>query len=360
MSAYIVERAALVQNIRALRARAGQATVWAVIKGDGYGIGAVPLAKILREEGISHFCVTELREAALLRENGFDADEILMLRATCDEAELSALAELGVILTVGSVRSAQMLAQIAQRRGAPLRIHLKVDTGMGRYGFRTDELAEMRAIYADKNLMPCGIYTHFNCAYADEALTRREYAAFQATVQALRESGCRTGMVHCCNSPAFLRFPEMHCDAVRLGSAILGRVGVKNDLRPVGYCLSHVDELHFLPKGSTTGYSAVWRAKRDTVAAIVPIGYYHGLRLGMKPDLNRRRDALRALFGDLRAFFRGNASFVQIGGRNCRVIGVVGMLHCAVDVTGMKVKVGDEVRIALNPLHRKGIPVEYR
>ncbi len=360
MSSYIVEREALVQNIRALRARAGKAQIWAVLKGDGYGLGALPLARILREEGIDRFCVTQLREAALLRENGFNSAEILMLRATCEETELYALARLGVILTVGSEQSRAAIAAVAKQCGAPVRVHLKIDTGMGRFGFRPDELSQMRAVFETKELKVCGVYTHFNCAYGDEALTRREFAAFQNAVQALQSAGFDTGTLHCCNSSAFLRFDEMHCDAVRLGSALLGRVAVKNDLSPVGYCLARVDELHDLPKGSTTGYSAVWRAKRDSVAAIVPVGYYHGLRLSMKPDLNRKRDALRAILGDVRALFRGNATYVTIGGRKCRVIGLVGMLHCAVDVTGLDVQVGDEVRLEINPLHQKGLSVEYR
>lgn len=360
MNAYIVEQDALLHNIRELKRLANGVQIWAVLKGDGYGIGALPLARLLRSEGIDRFCVTELREAALLRENGFDDAEILMLRVTNDTALLRALLDLGVILTVGSTQSAATVSALAAGCGTSARVHLKVDTGMGRFGFAPCETEAMRRVFADPNLRVCGVFTHFNCAYGDEKLTRHEFAAFREVVASLRTAGLEPGMVHCCNSSAFLRFPEMHCDAVRLGSALLGRVTVRNTLRPVGYCLSAVDELHRLEKGQTTGYSAVWKAKRDTVAAIVPIGWYHGLRIGMKVDLNRKRDCLRAILGDFRAFLHGNATYVTIRGRKCRVIGVVGMLHCAVDVTGMEICPGDEVRLEINPLHVKGLPVEFR
>ena len=106
MTSYIVSRDILTENIRKLQKRAGAVPIWAVIKGDGYGLGALPLAEALRENGISHFCVTEVREAELLRRNGFENEPILMLRETIGREEIGRLLDARVILTVGSTETA--------------------------------------------------------------------------------------------------------------------------------------------------------------------------------------------------------------------------------------------------------------
>lgn len=103
MKAYVVEKGPL-HNIELLQKMANGVPIWAVLKGNGYGIGVLPLARHLAEAGIDHFCVTEVREAELLRENGFEDASILMLRSTGDPAELNRLMDLRVILTIGSWR----------------------------------------------------------------------------------------------------------------------------------------------------------------------------------------------------------------------------------------------------------------
>ena len=125
MKAYVVEKEALSHNIELLQKMANGVPIWAVLKGNGYGIGVLPLARHLAEAGIDHFCVTEVREAELLRENGFEDDSILMLRSTGDPAELNRLMDLRVILTIGSWETACAINAIAAERADVVEAHLK-------------------------------------------------------------------------------------------------------------------------------------------------------------------------------------------------------------------------------------------
>ena len=361
MTTYVVSREILENNIIQLKKQAGSVPIWAVIKGDGYGLGVLPLAEVLSEEGITHFCVTDVKEAEILRDNNFTEEKILMLRSVSDRREINRLLDLRVILTVGSEETAHLVDQIAAERADVAEVHLKIDTGMGRYGFLPEQTEQIIALYGEmKHLAISGIFTHFNCAFNNEKLTRQEFAAFMGVVDAIRAAGQETGTVHCCNSAAFLKYPEMHCDGVRLGSALLGRIAFRTKLHPVGYVETQIDELRTLPKGHTTGYSALWKAKKETRVAIVPIGWYHGFRVSCLPELGRKRDCLRASLSALRQILHRQKATVEIGGKQCPVVGAVGMLHCAVDVSRVDCCCGDKVTVQLNPLHVKGMPTVFR
>ena len=361
MKAYVVEKEALSHNIELLQKMANGVPIWAVLKGNGYGIGVLPLARHLAEAGIDHFCVTEVREAELLRENGFEDAAILMLRSTGDPAELNRLMDLRVILTIGSWETACAINAIAAERADVVEAHLKIDTGMGRYGFLPEDMDHILGVYREqKNIAVSGVYTHFNCAFGSKKLTHQEFETFRKTVSAIREAGFETGTVHCCNSSAFLRFPEMHCDAVRLGSAILGRMPFQTGLRPVGYVEAQIDTVRVLPKGHTTGYGAIWKAKKDTRVAIVPVGWYNGFGVSAQSGVTRARDCIHLILSGLRGLLRRRRLTVRIGGKHCPVIGQIGMLHAAVDVSRVDCKAGDPAVLSVSPLHVKGMKIQYR
>lgn len=361
MSVYVVSRDRLAHNISELKRKANGVPIWAVVKGDGYGLGLLPLAEVLREHGIDRFCVTELSEAQRLRQNGFTEEKILMLRSLSDRETVARLMDLRVILTVGSFDAVQTAEAAAAERSDVAEVHLKIDTGMGRYGFFPENVDAIASVYCDcKHLAVSGIFTHFNCAFCDDERTRAEFRAFCGVLDALHSRGIETGTAHCCNSSAFLKFPEMHLDGVRLGSAILGRMAFPTRLRPVGSAQSQIDELHSVKKGGTTGYGAVWKAKRDSTLAIVPVGWYHGLLAGTKENRSRVRDCLRGIFSNLVALVRKERTMVEINGKSCPIVGLIGMLHCAVDVTGLDCACGDRVVLPINPLHLKGISIQFR
>ena len=360
MSVYVVSRDKLEHNIEELKKLAGEVPIWAVIKGDGYGLGALPLAEILQDRGINHFCVTEVREAEKLRENGFRDAQILMLRSVTDREEIGALLDQRVIMTVGSMEAAKTIEELAAFRSDVAEVHLKIDTGMGRYGFQPNEMEQIIAVYREmKHLAVSGIYTHFNCAFCDDELTKQEFSVFCGVLDKLHEQGIETGTAHCCNSSAFLKHPQMHLDGVRLGSALLGRMSFRTRLRPVGFVQTEVEELHTLKKGQTTGYGAMWKAKRDTVLAIIPVGRYHGFCLNCQPAKSRM-DCLREIFRQLKSILKPSRTTVEVNGKNCPVVGAIGMLHCAVDVTNIECKRGDRVTVSINPLYLKGIPTQFK
>ncbi len=360
MSTYVVSKEDLAHNVRILKEKAGTTPIWAVVKADGYGLGVKAFAKALYTLGLRHFCVTEPREAEALLSCGFSDTEILMLRQLSDPTEIRAMWEAGVILTVGSLEAA---ARINATVDGPVSIHLKIDTGMGRYGFLPSQLSEMIAIFQQgKYIRVKGVFTHFNCAFCDDARTKEQFELFRKTVSALERAGCDTGIVHCCNSAAFLKFPEMHLGGVRLGSALLGRMSFSTALRPLGIVETTVEELHMLPKGHTTGYGAMWKAKRDTVLAIIPVGWCNGLQVSCKEDRSRVIDCLRGGLRELKNLLKRPRAYVYIDRVPCPIVGAIGSLHCAVDVTDVceSCRVGATVKIAVNPMHIKGMEVEFR
>ena len=117
MKAYVVDSAAVRSNLQQLQTRAGSAVLWAVLKGDGYGLGLLPMAAICREAGVTHFAVTEVSEVSRLRAGGFQDCDILMLRPTADAQELTQLLNLGAILTVSSQNDAAVLNGVAETLG---------------------------------------------------------------------------------------------------------------------------------------------------------------------------------------------------------------------------------------------------
>lgn len=363
MKVYVVEREALAKNIEFLKSRAGDTPIWAVLKGNGYGIGIIPFAKILSEHGIHQFCVTELREASALRENGFETEPILMLRETVDPAEINQLLDLHIILTVGSVDCAAILNGIAASRADMAEVHLKLDTGMGRYGFLPSETDKMISVYEYmKNIAVTGIYTHFHSAFSNDVATKRQYATFQSVVTHIQQAGYETGTVHCCNSSAFLRYPEMHCDGVRLGSAFLGRLSFPHNfpLTRIGYMEATIETLRWLPKEHTVGYGATWRAKEPTKIAVLSVGWYNGFGAERCNDTFRFRDCLRGILQNIkRILFRHNI-IVTVNGHKCRVLGHIGMVNTIVDVTDIACAVGDRVICQVNPLTLKGVKIQYR
>ena len=360
MKAYIVEKMDLQENIRILLEKAQDTPIYGVIKGNGYGLGLLELASALKEGGVDRFAVTDVRDVVTLRENGFQ-DEILMLEGTCLKEELEVLLTQGAVATVGSLECAKAMAQVAEEMGKKFPCHLKIDTGMGRFGFLPEDADAIDQVMSMEHLDIRGIYTHFHTAFASEEATKAQFAAFQTVCDRLSEQG-HSLTRHCCNSSAFLKYPEMHLDAVRLGSAILGRLSFPGDLglKKIGWCEAPVELVRTLPKGHTVGYGAAWKAKRETTIAICGVGYFHGFGAEKGNDLFRFRDCVRGGLGYVKAFLQKKAIYGKVNGKSARVLGHIGMVGTVMDVTGLDVQPGDIVRLEINPLLQKGLEILYR
>lgn len=359
MKRYVVDKSALEYNVRRILEQAGGITVWGVVKGDGYGLGIVPMARLLSAYGIDHFAVTDVAEVRALRDDGFDCP-ILMMEGTCNEAEVNELLDLDAILTIGTQEDADVVNAQAGARSAIAQAHLKIDTGMGRYGFLPEQMELIHSLYAgNPSIAFTGIYTHFYNS-SELAPTQAQFDRFQAVVNELQAAGIETGMVHCCNSSAFFKYPHMHCDAARVGSGILGRVTVSGTgLKRIGDCQAELEEIRTIPAGHTVGYGAGWKAKRETRIAVLSIGYFNGFGVDRGFDLWRFRDCVRGVARYVKAFIQRRALYVTVNGKSCRVLGHVGMVNMVVDVTDCDCQVGDMAHVNINPLLLKDIDVVF-
>ena len=358
MSTYVVERAALSHNVSLLKKLCRKTPIWAVVKADGYGLGAATFATELAKLGIDRFCVTEPWEAEALRKAGLKEEKILLLRPLTNDGELAKMLELGVILTLSSKEDAQRIHRIAK---APAAVHLKIDTGMGRYGFLPSEVNDIPDLLsACPNVVVEGIFTHFNCAFSDDLRTEQEFFAFENVVKRLQWLGVSTGEAHCCNSAATLKFPSMYMDGVRVGSALLGRMPFATKLKPLGFVETQIEEIRNLPNGHTTGYGALWKAKGERKIAIVPVGWFHGFNVSCQPDRSTRRACLLGVLSEGKKFLKPKQITVQVGGKACPVVGALGSLHCAIDVTDAPCAAGHTIRMEISPMHIKGMPIVFR
>lgn len=342
MPAFVVDSAALSRNIEKLR-RFTAAQIIAVVKGNGYGLGLVPYARFLTAQGVALLAVSTVEEAAALRAAGITA-ELLMLSSTALPEEIAALLARDVILTVGSADAARAVSDAAAARGVTARVHVKLDTGMGRYGFLPQETAEAAALLqALPALRVEGVFTHLSDA-ANAKCTALQYRRFTEGVRILQEAGIDTGLRHVCASTAFLRYPEMHLDAVRLGSALLGRLSVPDTLglERIGWLEAQVTELKTLP--------ADW-----------PVGYTSGVGVTEETNALRLRDRLRRVLHAGRRLLRADVLTVLVNGCRCPVRGVVGATAIEADVTGVPCAVGDTARIEVRPKFvDSAVPREYR
>lgn len=322
----------------------------AVVKANGYGLGIVEFTKFLIDNGISSFAVATVDEALELRNAGIK-EEILMLSSTGVKEDVELLVENNIIITVGSKEAVETVNQVGKEKNKQIKVHLKIDTGFGRYGFIYNKIEEIvESIKEAKNIKIEGTFTHFSVSFFDEKYTELQFKRFIDTIEVLKMNDIETGILHVCNSSAFLKYPKMHLNAVRVGSAFLGRLSFKNfiGLKKIGYLESKVSEIKELPKGFNIGYSNTYTTKKETKVAIIPCGYMNGVNVASGRDMFRTVDRLRYIVKDVKDFFKKQEIYVKINGKTCRVLGRIGTYHLTCDISNKDIKVGDKVEIDIS------------
>lgn len=355
MRKLVIEKAAVKHNLSVIKERAAGAVIYGVLTGDGGGAGTIPMARLLRAEGIGRFAVCEVKDAEKLRQAGFEDEEILMLRATTDREELERLVDLNVVCTVSSVDTGLALNALAENRSTVACAHIQVDTGMGFGGFLVSEPEKILLAYRSlPNVALEGIYTQLHDMKPNDPEAAHQLDQFHRVLDTIHAAGHETGMVHAAGSFALLHNDSARLDGVRAGSAILGRCRRTRDdrLKTVGYGEVPLAEARWLPKGHSLGTDKPIVLKKPTRIAVLPVGYQNGFGV-TRP----RETGFLALWAQWR---RARKRTVRIGDQRARVVGPIGATETLLNVTNMKCSAGDLATFDIDPLFAKGFVREFR
>ena len=332
-----VDLDALVKNVHFMRAGMNPDTqMLAVIKTDGYGHGGIPIAKCL--EGLDYlygFATATPEEAFLLRENGI-AKPILVLGYSYAYA-YERMAREGIRATIFEKSQLEEAVLGAMKAERPLRVHIKVDTGMGRIGITPDDeglvfLREMMEYAESQRLVVEGIFTHFARAdEADKCYAKEQLARFEAFTGRVETELGITGLIrHCSNSAGILELPEANMDLVRAGISLYGLrpsdevVKGIDTMQPVLSLKSSIVYIKTIHKGQSVSYGGTFTAEKDIRVATIPVGYGDGYP--------------RALSGPV--------GYVLIHGQKAPILGRVCMDQFMVDVSAIpEAAMGDEVTL---------------
>lgn len=307
----------------------GKTIVMPVVKSNAYGHGLVMFSKELVKLGAEFLGVDSFEEALELRANGIKT-RILVFGYTAPAYFIEASLK-NISVTISSINSLLELKKISIKK--KIKIHIKVDTGLGRQGFPYEELDEVLKILKNlKNIQVEGLYTHLAVG---EALSGKEYTMMQAGkletwYMAFIDEGYKP-LRHICATSSTMFFPELHYDMVRIGIGSYGlwpsretkqAMQKKYKLMPVLSWKTIITEIKKINKGTKIGYDLTEELKKDSLLGVIPVGYWHGYPRALSS---------KGLFNVL--------------GKKVKLVGRVSMDMCVLDLTNLKAKVGDEVAI---------------
>jgi alanine racemase len=293
-----IDLGALRRNVRRLRQVLGESELWAVVKADAYGHGAIDVAGAALGEGAAALCVATVAEALELRDEFPDARILVMGPTVGREIAQAREARFELVVSEPEIPEA-------------VRVHLKLDTGMGRWG-----LSELPDVWADV----VGVMTHLATADSDPEFAREQLRRFEEATR-----GYSHLVRHAANSAAALRLPESHLDAARCGIAVYGLSPFGSDpredgLEPVLRWESRLAQVKLLAPGETSGYGRRFAAREPTFIGVVPVGYADGFRRDM------------------------TGTEVLVEGERRRVVGTVSMDALAVEL-GRQLPIGTPVTL---------------
>lgn len=323
-----------------------------VVKANGVGLGLVEYSKFLVENGIDCLAVANVSEALALRNAGIDV-QILMMTPICLKNELQLLIENDITITIGNLQEFELAEEVSKELGKTIKAHIKVDTGFGRYGFIYTNKESILEVYKKKqNIEIEGIFTHFSDP-ANDKYSEKQFERFCQCISYIKENGFETGILHACATTATMKYPHMHLDAVRIGSAIQGRAVLNKDkLKKTGIFKANIQEIKEVPKGYNISYNNTYTTKKQTQIATIPVGYIDGLNKNkLRDDFSFKNNIISAIL-EIKKIFTDNSIKVEINGKKYKVIGKLGMYHAIVDITGEDdIKPGDEVILDIAPIH---------
>jgi alanine racemase len=324
---------ALKKNLDNLKkCTAAGAELMTVIKADAYGHGVLKVAETYRKEGIRRFAVVMLQEGVELRIHGFN-EPILIIGNTLIE-DFPQLLQYNLTPTIYKYEQAVELERLASQQNIQFKIHLEVDTGMGRLGFvpGSEAMAAIQKIAQLAHIEIEGIYTHLATAdrLSDQSYVNMQYEKFTGVLNELALLNIHIPIKHMSNSAATINFPKMHLDMVRPGTSLYGlypgpemAASPTIELFPVLSIKAKLIHIKPVPVGTRVSYSGTFEAKRASVIGVIPLGYVDGV------------------FRQL-----ANKGCVLLKGQRCPMVGNICMDQFMIDITDVQnPQIGDEVVI---------------
>jgi len=311
-----------------------------VVKGDGYSHGIIPVTKTMLEAGADYLAVAIPEEGVEIRRAGIDAN--ILVLGLCLKQSFPLAIEYDLTLAVCEKDNILQLQEAAEKAGEKVKVHIKIDSGMGRIGVRTDEeLNEVLDTIAEcDNIILEGVFTHFATAdEEDKSKTYKQIDKFEHMLAIIKRRGLNL-LIHAANSAATLDYKQTHYDMVRPGICSYGYypsdcVSRNVKLKPAFEWRTKISYLKQIEKGDSVGYGFNYEAEDIRKIATLPVGYADGYK----------RDI-------------GNNGYVLIRGQKAPVVGKVCMDQCMVDVTNIKdVKTGDDV-ILIGKSGKESITIE--
>lgn len=320
-------------NIKNIQEKIGPNTkLIGIIKADGYGHGSVKVAEVLRENNVRSYAISTLTEAITLRENGFAEEEIIVLGIT-PPLYADTIIEYDLTPVISTLDSAVAIAVAAKQAGKTISGLLKVDTGMGRIGYRPDDpsaIDEIKKITELEGLKIKGTISHLATAdAADKTYAHEQELQYDKFYESLEAAGVHIPKRTFANSAAIMELPSTHFDAVRAGILLYGcypsdEVDKSHlDLKPVMSVKATITYLKEIPKGASVSYGRKFIAQRKSRIATLSLGYADGYP---RPY--------------------STSGKVIVGGHFAPIAGNICMDQCMIDVTDIPdVEVGDQVII---------------
>lgn len=323
-----VDLKAILNNLNEIRRFLSPgADIMAVIKASAYGSGSTEIAKFLMENGIKRFAVAIPEEAIVLRKNGIDKPFLILTPPML--SDLPSIVDYDLTPSISDIETAKKLHSLCVEKNKKIKIHIEIDTGMGRTGIQPNEAVPLLTqIQNIANLEIEGLFAHFSSAEADSEYTVKQIADFNKVIEELKSIGINIPIRHSCNSAGIALFPEVHYEFVRAGLMLYGYypdecLKEKIPLKPSLTLKTEIVHIKDVPPETPISYNRTFITKRASRIAALPIGYADGF----KRELS-------------------NKGFVLVNGHRAPIIGRVCMDLTMVDVTDIpNVKRGDEVII---------------
>lgn len=343
----VIDRAAIAHNVNVIKSVTDKQII-AVIKENGYGMGLVAEYELLKAQGLDYFAVTNTAEALTLRKFGC-TDTILLLTPCTSYEELIELVKVDITLVVGNLEHLSLISKANKELNIKPKLHIAFNTGMGRYGFLWSNIPDISDINDYANITGC--YTHLHGKPKNyEKLVNEQLDRFKKAIEEIKRQGINPGLRHISNSQATMLLGDLGMDAIRSGSAIIGKSSMgKNNLKCAMWTEAPIYQVMELPKGSTVGYLATAKLKRDSKLGIVRGGHADGIFLSYSDIPDKLISGVIHLIS-LTLRPKHHVRTFSINGTRVPIVGCAGVAHFTIDLTGTDFKEGDMVRIETNPL----------